>query len=669
MSGDAEIFTDINLSGTCPDFEERAWYSEFDFHAAAWLRELIARGLIPAGTVDDRDMREVVPSDVEGVVQAHWFAGIGGWPHALRLASWPEDRPVWTASLPCQPFSGLGKTEGKEDERHLWPDFRRLVAVCLPATLLGEQVAAIAGREWFADVRFDLEHIAYWRALEAVISDVREADSSDSVAELLASVFGVVESIASESPADLLSAVDLMESEKQKMSCSTADWAPTSTSAWREKQAAAAVAGHEQALWQQRNSPAGWDGSIFWDGLGGGEPGGAGVMEDCRLLFGAEQLAGEREFSEAVRNLIAGSRRRLSVAGISDGMEALGYEVAAADLPACSVGAPHKRNRLYWVAHADSLRRRENTRTASGDEKTDGRRAEDDHELERAGAGGRRNRGDGFRRRTGRTRPGSAFRSRPTSAGTTISGAASGMADADGEHETADGEHEKGQRDVGGGGAGGMADADGEHRRAGTGRGNWQETGHGGGEGDDGRRNPSGRAPASAGEGGDYWASAEFFLWADGKARRTVHRLRRVDDGVSPVMASGGSDGGEDESGNAEEAEIAGIVGCLSADLAQPTWAADLEEQGVIGHLLGSFDEAGIMPEDSSLIPMAWQSAGPETREAVGRCCYERGVRLQWLSPLAAGEQNREPLIKGYGNAIVPQVGALFAAAVMETVG
>src|SRR5882672_7856682 len=42
----------------------------------------------------------------------NFFAGIAGWPLVLRLAGWPDDRPVWTASLPCQPFSLAESREG-----------------------------------------------------------------------------------------------------------------------------------------------------------------------------------------------------------------------------------------------------------------------------------------------------------------------------------------------------------------------------------------------------------------------------------------------------------------------------------------------------------------------------------------------------------------------------
>ena len=33
---------------------------------------------------------------------------------ALRAAGWRDDRPVWTGSCPCQPFSAAGKQVGVE---------------------------------------------------------------------------------------------------------------------------------------------------------------------------------------------------------------------------------------------------------------------------------------------------------------------------------------------------------------------------------------------------------------------------------------------------------------------------------------------------------------------------------------------------------------------------
>jgi len=125
------------------------YYNEFDPFAAAWLRELIKEKLIPQGDVDERSITEIIPSELRGYTQCHFFAGIGGWSLALQLAGWPTDRPVWTGSCPCQPFSSAGKQKGKADERHLWPVWLDLIRECKPQTIFGEQVASseVVGQE------------------------------------------------------------------------------------------------------------------------------------------------------------------------------------------------------------------------------------------------------------------------------------------------------------------------------------------------------------------------------------------------------------------------------------------------------------------------------------------------------------------------------------------
>lgn len=132
-----------------------AYYNENDPFAAQWLRNLIAAGHIAPGDVDERSIVDVKPGDLAGYTQCHFFAGIGGWSYALRLAGWPDDRPVWTGSCPCQPFSIAGKREGFADARHLWPVWRELIRERSPATIFGEQVASAP--EWLRLVRSDLE--------------------------------------------------------------------------------------------------------------------------------------------------------------------------------------------------------------------------------------------------------------------------------------------------------------------------------------------------------------------------------------------------------------------------------------------------------------------------------------------------------------------------------
>jgi len=139
----------------------RSYYNDSDPFCADWLRNLIDAGEIPPGDVDERSITDVTAADLDGYAQCHLFAGIAGWPLALRLAGVPPTTPVWTGSCPCQPFSSAGKGLGEKDPRHLWPDFFRLIRECRPPTVLGEQVSAAIKHGWLDRVFADLEGEAY----------------------------------------------------------------------------------------------------------------------------------------------------------------------------------------------------------------------------------------------------------------------------------------------------------------------------------------------------------------------------------------------------------------------------------------------------------------------------------------------------------------------------
>lgn len=138
-----------------------AYYNEIDPYAAEWLRNLIKAGHIADGVVDERSIADVVASDLDGFTQCHFFAGIGVWSLALRRAGWPDDRPVWTGSCPCQPFSAAGKGTAFADERHLWPAFHHLIEQCRLAIVLGEQVASKDADPWLDLVSADLEALGF----------------------------------------------------------------------------------------------------------------------------------------------------------------------------------------------------------------------------------------------------------------------------------------------------------------------------------------------------------------------------------------------------------------------------------------------------------------------------------------------------------------------------
>lgn len=138
-----------------------AYYNEIDPKAAAWLRELIKQGHIADGVVDERSIVDVTPDEIRGFTQCHFFAGIGVWSYALRSAGWADDRPVWTGSCPCQPFSAAGRRGGVNDERHLWPHWHHLISQCQPSIVFGEQVASKDGLGWLDLVSTDMEATGY----------------------------------------------------------------------------------------------------------------------------------------------------------------------------------------------------------------------------------------------------------------------------------------------------------------------------------------------------------------------------------------------------------------------------------------------------------------------------------------------------------------------------
>jgi DNA (cytosine-5)-methyltransferase 1 len=138
-----------------------AYYNENDEQKAAWLRELIKANLIAPGDVDERSIEDVIPNELAGYTQCHFFAGIGIWSYALRCAGWPDDRPVWTGSCPCQPFSAAGQRKGFADERHLWPAWYHLISIRKPDVVFGEQTAKKDGFAWLDLVQDDLEAAAY----------------------------------------------------------------------------------------------------------------------------------------------------------------------------------------------------------------------------------------------------------------------------------------------------------------------------------------------------------------------------------------------------------------------------------------------------------------------------------------------------------------------------
>lgn len=142
----------------------RAFYNENDPFCGGWLRNLVTAGHIAPGVVDGRSIQDLTAADVAGPGQRHFFAGLAGWSHALRLAGVPDDADVWSGSCPCQSFSNAGghaPPDGFADPRHLWPAWWKLIDQCRPPLIFGEQVANRAGFAWFDAVCANLEGAGY----------------------------------------------------------------------------------------------------------------------------------------------------------------------------------------------------------------------------------------------------------------------------------------------------------------------------------------------------------------------------------------------------------------------------------------------------------------------------------------------------------------------------
>jgi DNA (cytosine-5)-methyltransferase 1 len=141
--------------------DKAAYFNEVDRDKAAWIRELQKAGVVADGEVDERSIEQVEPADLRGFTQCHFFAGIAVWSYALRLAGWPDSRPVWTGSCPCPSFSVAGEGKGFDDPRHLWPHWIRLIRQCRPSAVLGEQVDDAIAYGWLDLVQSDLEKEGY----------------------------------------------------------------------------------------------------------------------------------------------------------------------------------------------------------------------------------------------------------------------------------------------------------------------------------------------------------------------------------------------------------------------------------------------------------------------------------------------------------------------------
>ena len=108
-------------------------------------------GGIPLGTEAAGVARTVALCEIDPYAQAvlrKQFPGVPIHDDVRTLHIKPGDADLIAGGFPCQPWSTAGQQKGTQDERHLWPEFARLIREGQPQHVLGENVAAIlSGRE------------------------------------------------------------------------------------------------------------------------------------------------------------------------------------------------------------------------------------------------------------------------------------------------------------------------------------------------------------------------------------------------------------------------------------------------------------------------------------------------------------------------------------------
>ena len=360
------------------------YYNDNNKFCIKWLKSLIDAKLIPKGEVDDRDIEDVKPSDLKGFVQCHFFAGIAGWARALDLAGWDVTRPVWTASLPCQPFSCAGKQQGEKDERHLWPIFYEKVERLRPQVIFGEQVSSKLGREWLGGKEKIMQSV---RDRETIIRVLQICNAfRDLPPEMQRMLQGRGKrKKKQDTKRRKIKMVQGVSSKKQgknsgktgETSCKTERLRVLFGRAYRPparcyrcgrlrtdgdtiqpnrgKNVGQPIA-RQSGLFERIYSGQCACGTLLRKR--DGEP--VGRKQDYRNSKrdnGNEKLS-LRGITEQIRICFEAANKHRSIAGVRLDLEALGYEVGAADLPAASVGAPHKRQRLWWVANSKKFNRK-----------------------------------------------------------------------------------------------------------------------------------------------------------------------------------------------------------------------------------------------------------------------------------------------------------------------
>ncbi len=398
---------------------------------------------------------------------------------------------------------------------------------------------------------------------------------------------------------------------------------------------------------------AGWEGPV-WTGSCPCQPLSSagqqkGHADERHLWPSFYRLLAECRPSTVFGEQVASKLGREWLAGVRADLEQLGYAVGCADMPAASVGAPHIRQRLWWLADANQGQR---GRLADGEgcqrNGTQAGRLESDREPESGGAIG------GLDDADGRGRPARRHGLEAAGHGRTA------LPDDD---------------------VGGLEIPERIGRRG------W----------DNGYPPRDTCADQAQGSGGGFWSDFDIIPCGDGKARRVEPKYVALAPGVPGGLVPGRTENENEEEINAapkidrdgggslrivrevemqaarssqgRESEqqrieqLADLVRLLPSSCALAELHGDATTSGALSALRQAIAAEGLLRDTPEQIETAWRSLPREARQCIWDTISQAGIVRTPEHPLAHGIPNRVGKLRAYGNAINPEIAAEFIRA------